>query len=878
MNAIIRIGRRGLVWLVPVLWTWAAGAATPDGATAQTYAPEREVHILDLALDVTPDFQQRTITASATLRFKPVAIALRELHLDAVDLAITNLTATEKVQGWQVTTNQVIITFEQAIPVDREASVTLRYHAQPSQGLYFRTPELGYRAEDTHLFSQGESILARHWYPCFDAPNDKFTSEITCRVPEGMVVLSNGRKISEEPAHGLVAVRWRQDKPHANYLLSLVAGHFRKLEDQHRDIPMAFWTIPSESAYATTTFRDACPAMAFFEREIGVPYPWAKYDQVCVQDFVAGGMENTSLTTLTDSTLYGEEFENTRNSQGLISHELAHQWFGDLVTCKDWSHLWLNEGFATFYEELFDGHMRGKDEAVYRSWLGRQALTGNPGENRAMVHRKFKNPDEQFNQLNYGKGAWVLHMLRAQLGEELYRRCVKTYLERHAFGNVVTEDFSGVVEELSGRSFDQFFDQWVYRGGYPQIEVDYAWDEPTRTAKLSARQTQPVTETQPLFRLPLPVRFKSKSGAVDRQMLVARPTEDFTFPLSEKPDLVLVDPLVTVLAKVTFKPSGPMLDAQLGDGVEVAGRLLAIEPLAARKDHAALALLRNTLNQDPFYAVRLEASKALRGIHTDEALEALLASVSQKDARVRRQVVADLGGFYRERVLDHFLKVIREEKNPDILLEAIVRLGAYPRPEVKGILTNLLFSHSFQNMLAGGAIVSMRAQDDPGFISPLLQALRSREPDFTAQGFAGALEALAWLARRQDHKDEVRELLTRHTSHPRKAIQQAALRALGVLEDAKALPVLQTFATAAKEAPERTTAEQAMEAIRASRKPSAELGGVRRELLDLQRENRTLRTELDAFKKQVETKLQTQPATHAPTPAQPALRAKPVRP
>ena len=875
MITTIRLGRVAAV-LTALVLVGAAGAATPDGALSSAYAPEREVHILHLALDVIPNFSQRTIVASATLRFKPIIAPLRELHLDAVDLSVTNLTATEKVQGWQVTTDKVVVTFEQPIPVGREASVTVRYHAQPNQGLYFRTPELGYRAEDTHLFSQGEAILGRYWYPCFDAPNDKFTSEITCRVPEGMVVLSNGRKISEERTNGLVAVRWMQDKPHVNYLLSLVAGHFRKLEEKYRDIPMAFWTVPSESAYATTSFRDTRPAMAFFEQEIGVPYPWAKYDQVCVQDFVAGGMENTSITTLTDSTLYGEEFENTRNSQGLISHELAHQWFGDLVTCKDWSHLWLNEGFATYYEELFDGHMRGKDEALYRSWLGRQSLAGNTGETRSIVTRKFKHPDEQFNHLNYGKGGWVLHMLRAQLGEDLYRRCVKTYLERYAYGNVVTDNFSGVIEELSGRSFDQFFDQWVYRGGYPQLEVDYAWDETARTAKLSVRQTQPVSEAQPLFRLPLPIRFKSKSGAVDRQVLVTRAAEDFTFALSEKPNLVLVDPLVTVLAKIAFRPPGPMLEAQMANDAEVIGRLLAIEPLAARKDHQAIVLLQKALNHDSFYAVRLEASKALRGIHTDETLNVLLASVDQKDARVRRQVVADLGGFYRETVLDYFLKVLREEKNPDILAEAITRLGAYPRPEVKGILTNLLFSRSFHNMLADSAVVSIRAQDDPAFIPPLLQALRSREPDFTPHGFSAGLETLAWLSRRQDNKDEVREFLTRQTSQARKTIQQAALNALGTLGDLKAMPVLQTFTTA-KESPERSAAERAMEAIRAAGRPAAEPGTLRREVLDLQRENKTLRTDLDALKKQVETKLQARPATNAPAAPKPVLRAKPVK-
>ena len=872
----VRASRIGVVLL---LWLAFCGVrAATDERVTQQYAPSRFFDILHYQLDVTPDFAQRSLEGVATLKFKPVGQPLDELRLDAVDLRVNGLTSSEKLLGWQSSTSQIIVTFDSPIPVDKASELVIRYHATPTNGLFFRTPELGYKASDTHLFSQGEAITARNWYPCYDAPNAKFTSEIVCHVPEGMVALANGRLVSEEkdPRTGLVAFRWLQEKPHATYLMALAAGYFMKIDDRHGNVPLAFYTPASQIAYARGSFAGTVEMMGFFEKETGVPYPWAKYYQVSVDDFVAGGMENTSLTILTGHTLHTPEFENLRDSQGLVAHELAHQWFGDLVTCKDWANLWLNEGFATYYEELYEGHRHGREALLYRMFESAESIARQAGDTNAIVRRDFNHPDDQFSYRAYGKGGWVLHMLRAQLGEDLYRRCVKTYLERYAYGNVVTDNFSGVIEELSGRSFDQFFDQWVYRGGYPQIEVDYAWDETARTAKLSVRQTQPVSEAQPLFRLPLPIRFKSKSGAVDRQVLVTRAAEDFTFALSEKPDLVLVDPLVTVLAKIAFRPPGPMLEAQMANDAEVIGRLLAIEPLAARKDHQAIVLLQKALNHDSFYAVRLEASKALRGIHTDETLNVLLASVDQKDARVRRQVVADLGGFYRETVLDYFLKVLREEKNPDILAEAITRLGAYPRPEVKGILTNLLFSRSFHNMLADSAVVSIRAQDDPAFIPPLLQALRSREQDFTPHGFAAGLETLAWLSRRQDNKDEVREFLTRQTSQARKTIQQAALNALGTLGDLKAMPVLQTFTTA-KESPERSAAERAMEAIRAAGRPAAEPGTLRREVLDLQRENKTLRTDLDALKKQVETKLQARPATNAPAAPKPVLRAKPVK-
>ena len=220
---------------------------------------------------------------------------------------------------------------------------------------------MGYPATETHLWTQGEPLEARHWFPSFDSPNEKFTADVTCHVPSDMAVLSNGKRISEEKQAGsdLVAVRWLQDKPHVNYLICLVAGYFKKVEDKYRDIPLAFYTTPSEIEQAKYSFEGTKDMMEFFEKEIGVPYPWAKYDQVCVEDFGWGGMENTTLTTLNDQTLHPPEFETLRSSQGLVAHELAHQWFGDFVTCKDWAHVWLNEGFATYYDALYERKRRG---------------------------------------------------------------------------------------------------------------------------------------------------------------------------------------------------------------------------------------------------------------------------------------------------------------------------------------------------------------------------------------------------------------------------------------------------------------------------------------------------------------------------------------
>jgi len=831
-----------------------AWLAPADSSEHRKYAPDREVEIQGMVLDITPDFHQRTIRAESKLNFRPIAKPCRELRLDAVDLGIDTVTASESIQGWQATDKNVVITFATPIPLGKDATVTIRYHAEPKQGLYFRTPEMGYKPGDTHLFTQGEAIEARHWFPCFDAPNQKLTSEIVCRVPEGMVAVANGRLVSQskDSLSGLTAFRWVQDKPHSSYLIALAAGYFRKLEGMHRDVPLTFYTPPSEFNEATNSFRDTADIMTFFEREIGVNYPWAKYAQVCVNDFVAGGMENTSMTILTDGTLFTDASENIHSSQGLVAHEMAHQWFGDFVTCKDWSHLWLNEGFATYYAHLYAGYKDGRDEMLYGLYNDARGVLGAANDTKSIVYREFETPMEQFSYLAYPKGGWVLHMLRSQLGEELYRRCIKTYLERHQYGNVTTDNLSAVIEELSGRSFDQFFDQYVYHAHQPELEVSYSWDETTKLARLNIKQSQALSDKVLLFNVPLPIRFKTGDSAIDRQIIVKEKEEDFYFSLAEAPARVRIDPEFTLLASVKFQPPMSMLIAQLGDTNDVVGRLLGVAALSGRKDHEAADLLKERLNEDPFYGVRVEASKALRLAQSDEALEVLLASTNQPDARVRRQVREDIRGFYRESVLSAARQSLGAEKNPDILSEAITTLGPYSRPDIHDILIRYLQSESYHNVLANASITTMRAQDDPAYIAALLDTLAKHEDAFTTGGFINGLDALAKLARNEEKKDVVREFLLGQLNHRKNAVQRAAITALGSLGDPKAIAALDTFARGPKDSPERQAAETAVAALRAVRKPVDDYQELRNEVLSLEKENREMRKQLDELKKQVE--------------------------
>jgi len=830
------------------------GVPGDDPSPPRQYAPDRNYQVRHLALDVTPDFRRRTVSGTATITFAPIAKPLTEMRLNAVDLQIESIDSPEAIQAYTTTTDELVITFASAIPADKETRVAIKYSAEPRQGMYFRTPELGYKAEDEHLFTQGESTEARHWYPCFDAPNEKFTSEVTCHAPADMLVLSNGRQTSsEKDANGLVAVHWAQEKPLANYLLTLVAGHFNKWEDHLGDVPLPVYTAPSDPGDVALTFRDTRDIMEFFNGEIGVMYPWVKYGQVCVQDFVAGGMENISQTTLTDRTLHRAETENLRDSDSLIAHEMAHQWFGDLVTCKDWSQIWLNEGFATFYEQLYEEHRHGADEALYGAYGSARGILEHATDNRPIVNRKFANPDEMFDYLAYPKGAFVLRMLRAELGAPLYRQCIKTYLERHQFGNATTEDLASVVEELSGRSFDKFFDQWVYHGHFPELDVNYSWDEQTKLAHISVRQTQKASDEVLLFEFPFTVAFHGKSGAAEKTVRVKDRQADYYFALEGAPESVTIDPHMALLAKIDFSDLTPsMAFAALKDSSDVVGRLRAVNRLRDARDRMSVEKLKNAVQRDPFYGVRIEAASALAAIHSDESLAALMDSREQTDARVRQAVMQRIGGFYNPRAFEAEKKALEGEKNPDIAAAEIRALGNSDLTTVRDTLLTNLQSETYHNTLASAAIGAMRSQHDEFYLTPLIENLRHRAADFNGREFAAGLDAVAVLAHDKEDKDAAREFLAGFVNDHRQTVQSAALRALGTLEDPRALPILQTFADASKESAAHRAAEQAMESIRTPRKPADNLKDLRDTVAELQKANRKLQAEVDTLKKEFE--------------------------
>lgn len=842
-----------------------------------SYPPERQVDVLHLKLDVTPNFQERSVAGTATIKFKAMARPIEELKLHAVDLRVSTVESSRPLAGWQNTGQEILATFREPLKSGEEAELTIVYSAEPKRGLYFRTPEMGYKPGETHCYTQGEAIEARYWFPSYDHPTEKFTTEMICHVPTGMVALSNGRLLSEKENDGKKTFHWLQDKPHVNYLITLCAGNFEKLEEKHGDLSMAYWVPPSELPQANFSFKHTKPSMEFFEREVGMKYPWDRYDQVVVRDFQFGGMENTAQTTLTEYTLQPDDTEQlyVGNAQGLVAHELIHQWFGNLVTCQDWNHLWLNEGFATYYAHLYNAHVNGWDELIYgMNGTAESLLRGI--DSRPIVSRKFENPDQLFRtvaHLVYGKAGWVLHMLREELGEELFRKGVGQYLEAHKFDVVNTEDLKRALEKASGSSLDYFFDQWVYKGGYPNLNVRYSWDERTKLARVSVEQTQQITPEAGLFSLPLKVRFGSGSEAFEKTLRVTAQSEDFYIPLPAAPKVVRFDPRAAILARINFEPTQQMLELMLQDKTDAMGRIIAVRKLGAKGGATAVRLLSKALAEDEFYGVRYEAVEALKGMRTPEALDALIAGSKQPDARVRFRALDGIGGFHDEKAFAHLAANLGEEKNPVILASLMESMAGFSKPEWTPKLAARVTQPSYRHAVASSAIQSLQIANATEELPMLIREMRASRGKFSSQALGEALHAVGQLGWAVENKDDARVFLLEFIDDPRDRVQLGAVRGLGALGDLKATPALEKLTVNSPPGRIGTQAETSLRQLRERQAPQAELGTVRSNILALQKENIALRKELEDLKKRFDATAGSPPAATKP----PERETKPKR-
>ncbi len=848
----------------------AASAGRPFALSTSTrhFERDRPFAIDHLALDVTLDVPARRIDAEAVLDVRRIDPAAVELELDAVGFDVRDVRIDAAPVAWRYDGRTL------TLPIDprlERARVSVRYGATPRRGLYFIEPDDHYPNKPRQVWSQCQEEDARYWFPCHDSPHVKMTTEVVAHVPNGWYALSNGALVSsDKPDAGPFTYAWRMDEPHASYLVTLVAGEFAELEASvelsGRRVPLTYFVPKGREADGWRTFGRTPEMIKHFSEVTGVAYPYNKYAQVVVADFIFGGMENTTATTMYEHILLDTRAAIDVTSDDLVAHELAHQWFGDYVTCRAWYEGWLNEGFATFFEHVWRERLLGRDEYDFgvKADLEAYVAEAHGRYRRPIVCQDYDAPLDLFDRHLYEKGGLVLHALRAEVGDALFWRGVRVYLERHARGLVETRDLQRALEEVSGRSLGRLFEQWLYKPGHPEMDVEIVWDK--GILSVSTKQTQSATDGVPAcFELPLDLDVGDHEGKVARRSVrITDKQQSFALPAPSRPAFVVVDPALRIVGELRPKLPGDMLRAQLVKAPTARGRWLAAQALAKSDDPTTIEALSAVLSSEQaFWGTRAECAASLGKIRARECFEALDKARRVEHPKVRRAVIEALGNFRTVEALEAIKPSALRDDSYLVESEAARALGRTRQATAFDVLVDLLDRPSWFDVVRAGAIDGLAALRDDRAVPHLSAGVRYGHPARVRRASALALPKLA-----SDRK--ARETLELLLDDPDPMLRIDAVRALGELGDAKARPALRDRLEKDNDARVR---RRIREVLRDLAEPKRAIEPLREELEKLQGEH----GELKARMAKLEARLAESPPAVARTKGKSVKKSAPAR-
>ena len=358
------------------------------------YARDLVVDVRHIKLEIAIDPAKRHVGGTATHTVRAINDGVRSIDFDAAEMEIAGVTVAGKSAKFDYADPVLRVDLGRGLRAGTEIEIAIKYSASPRRGLYFTAPDKDYPKKPLQAWTQGQDEDSRHWYPCIDFPNHQQTSEVIVTVPASMISIGNGelRGVTENKRARTKTYHWYQAIPHVTYLLSQIVGDFAEIRHRWQRVGVEYYGPRGREADLQATLDRTPKMLAFFSDVTGEKYPYPRYAQIFVADFIFGGMENTSATTLTDTSLLDKRARIDSDADGLLAHELAHQWFGDLLTCRDWSHGWLNEGFATYFEALFTEHNKGIDELRYELYQNATDLHGRGQRPLPPPHRQQRLP------------------------------------------------------------------------------------------------------------------------------------------------------------------------------------------------------------------------------------------------------------------------------------------------------------------------------------------------------------------------------------------------------------------------------------------------------------------------------------------------------
>jgi aminopeptidase N len=827
------------------------------------YNPDRPGQVEHICLEIDLDLANQSFNGNCSIDLTPVRKGITKLTLDAVNLEINSVLIDNIFQPFDYDGNVLAINLLQPTTT-KPIKITINYQVDhPQRGIYFIAPDAYYPDKPMQVWTQGEDEDSRYWFPCFDYPGQLATSEIKIKVPQPYLAISNGELIAKKEEGNEVIYHWYQKQVHPTYLMTLAVGDFAEIKDDYQGLPVTYYVEKGKEKEAKLSMGKTPRMVEFLTNKYGYNYPYPKYAQVCVADFIFGGMENTSTTILMDRCLLDERATiDNKRTESLVLHELAHQWFGDLVVIKHWSHAWIKEGMASYAEVLWTEHEYGKDDGSYYLLTeARSYFTEDSSRyRRPIVTNVYREAIELYDRHLYEKGACVYHMIRGILGEELFDQAIHHFVNNNAHKTVETIDLIRSIDQATGYNLMPIFDQYVFRGGHPDFTINYAWDSDSNLAKLTITQTQAKDDEKSLFNLKIPVAFgyvkdkhKSDVHFTNLSLQLNQVEQSFYFPLEKKPDFISFDVGNFFLKTVKLDYPVAELKAQLKYDPDPISRIYAAIALGKKGGLEVVKILGKALKNEHFWGVRVEIAKQLGKIKLNQAISALKDGLKDQDPRVRSAVSSALSNF---KTLESFnlIKEYAEKGDASYYTEAetIRVLGCMLIGELKEQETAVLsFFHEVLKNRAGwneivrsGAITGLsKMTTSPEAVEQILTYTKNGTPQPLRLASIRALGAVS-TGQTEQKLEEILAQLDSISGEEFFLTQVAVCGALGQMKTSKAITILSNLSQQTPDGRVKKMADEAIAKVQKNLGSDQALKELREEFDQLKQENQKLQSRL----------------------------------
>lgn len=663
----------------------------------------KEFDLIHTTLEVSFDYQKQYLYGKAEITLLPWFYTTDSLVLDARGFDIEEVSLMEKGQKeplkYTYDKTQIHISLPREFTAKDTVKVFVKYTAKPNElteggsaaissdkGLYFINPTGNEPGKPRQIWTQGETQSSSCWFPTLDRPNQNMTQDIYITADSGYITLSNGLMISSKNnGNGTRTDHWRQKLPHAPYLVMMTIGEFAKVSDKWRGMEVSYYVEKAYEQYARDIFGNTPEMLEFFSTRLGFTYPWEKYSQIIVRDYVSGAMENTTANVYFDGLQRTKKELEDVNYEYIIAHELFHQWFGDLLTCESWSNLPLNEAFANYGEYLWIEHKYGNLEAeAHRlgEWQG--YLGESKSKQVPLIRYYYEDREDMFDAHSYNKGGLALNLLRDYLGDDAFFAGLKLYLNAHQYTAVEVNDLRMAFEQVTGQDLNWFFNQWFMKAGHPVLDLSRSYDADRGLYKITAKQTQQNSE-KPIFRIPVKVDVHY-ADRVDRLSFVIEDAEQtLNIPTNQKPLLVVFDATHTLPAVIKDDLTVAEYAYQYKNGKTFRDQYDALNALSKKYSDAGAKEVFYDALANPFWSIR------------KVAINKMTLEKGQADY---------------DKVVEMLMGIAKNDPKSDVAVEAIQKLDKLEDKNLIGFYNDVVVGQRFYATTARGLEALMVLDDE----------------------------------------------------------------------------------------------------------------------------------------------------------------------